>query len=69
MSLKAALFRTDAERVLAELGMSIPTPASPIASYMPTRRIGNQIIVSGQIPVRDGTLIAKGIVPRPGEPR
>lgn len=63
MSQKAALSRTDAEHVMAELRMSIPTPAIPIASYMPTRRIGNQIIVSGQIPVQDGKLIAEGIVP------
>ena len=54
---------TIAEHTLAGLGLTLPTPAAPIAAYVPTARSGNQILVSGQIPVVDGKLIAEGIVP------
>lgn len=48
---------------LAELGLVLPTPPSPVAAYIPSRRAGNLLFISGQIPVRDGQLIAKGSVP------
>lgn len=55
--------RTQVEHVLAELGLSLPTPAKPVAAYIPSRRVGNLVYVSGQIPVVDGKLIAEGLVP------
>lgn len=49
---------------LAALGLSLPTPASPLASYVPvvvSKRSG-LVLVSGQIPVRDGAWLATGLV-------
>jgi len=50
-------------KAIAELQITLPTPPKPVASYVPTRRSGNLVLVSGQIPLLDGTLIATGIVP------
>lgn len=41
---------------LAELGITLPTPPAPVASYVPFVRAGNLLIVSGQIPLDDGKL-------------
>ncbi|MFZ4576141.1 MAG: RidA family protein [Phycisphaerales bacterium] len=51
------------ETRLAELGLVLPTPVKPVAAYLPSRRSGNLLFVAGQIPIRDGVLIAKGAVP------
>jgi enamine deaminase RidA (YjgF/YER057c/UK114 family) len=49
------------EKKLAGLGITLPTPASPIANYVPFVRSGNLLIVSGQLCFgADGKLIAKG---------
>jgi enamine deaminase RidA (YjgF/YER057c/UK114 family) len=48
------------EQTLAELGITLPTPAAPIANYVPFTRSGNLLIVSGQICYGDGKLVAKG---------
>ena len=49
------------EKKLASLGITLPTPASPIANYVATTRSGNLLIVSGQICFgADGKLAAKG---------
>jgi len=49
------------EKKLADLGISLPTAASPIANYVPFVRSGNIIVVSGQICFgADGKLVAKG---------
>lgn len=37
------------EEKLTELGISLPTPAAPVANYVPAVRIGNLLVVSGQI--------------------
>lgn len=34
---------------LAELGIVLPTPAAPVANYVPFVRTGNLLVVSGQI--------------------
>jgi enamine deaminase RidA (YjgF/YER057c/UK114 family) len=49
---------------LAELGLTLPTPAAPVASYVPavTMPAGVPVYISGQIPLRDGKLIAQGQV-------
>ena len=57
--------RPDPEAALARLGLTLPSPPKPVAAYIPWRRTGNLIFVSGQIPMRDGQLIAKGAVPEP----
>ena len=50
------------EERLAELGLSVPEVAKPVAAYIPAIRTGNLVLTSGQIPVRDGTPIAVGKV-------
>lgn len=47
---------------LSELAITLPTAAAPQASYIPAQRSGELIYVSGQLPVRDGELIATGQV-------
>jgi len=42
--------------------MSAPAPAAP--AYSPARRAGDLLFVSGQLPLRDGRLVAPGIVGR-----
>ena len=54
---------TSPEARIAELGFSLPEPTTPVASYVPARRVGNLVYISGQIPMRDGALIAQGTVP------
>lgn len=39
---------------LKELGITLPTPPAPVASYVPFTTSGKQVIVSGQIPLLDG---------------
>jgi len=49
------------EKKLAELGIVLPTPASPIANYIPFVRVGALLFVSGQICLdASGKLVAKG---------
>ena len=49
------------EQKLASLGISLPTPATPMANYVPFARSGNLLILSGQICFGlDGKLVAKG---------
>jgi enamine deaminase RidA (YjgF/YER057c/UK114 family) len=49
------------ENKLASLGVTLPTPASPIANYAPFVRSGSLLILSGQLCLgADGTLVAKG---------
>lgn len=45
---------------LADLGIVLPTPPKPAASYVPTVRTGNLLWVSGQIPLGpDGPVVGK----------
>jgi len=49
------------EKKLASMGVTLPTPASPIANYVPFVRSGDMLVVSGQICFgADGKLVAKG---------
>jgi enamine deaminase RidA (YjgF/YER057c/UK114 family) len=52
---------TPEERV-ADLGLSIPEVATPVAAYIPAVRSGNHVFTSGQLPMRDGQLILTGKV-------
>lgn len=48
---------TIAER-LAELGITLPAPAAPVAAYVPAVEHGGLLHISGQLPFReDGSLI------------
>ena len=48
---------------LAELGITLPAVPGPFGAYVPARRTGNLIFVAGQLPMRDGKLLAAGQVP------
>ena len=37
------------EKKIQELGITLPTPAAPVANYVPFVRTGNLIVVSGQL--------------------
>ena len=50
------------EERLAELGMSVPDVAPPVAAYIPAVRSGNHVFTSGQLPMRSGQLMATGKV-------
>lgn len=54
--------QTHSER-LRSLGITLATPAKPVAAYVPTVRTGSLLYVSGQVPFRDGALLATGTVP------
>ena len=47
---------------LAELGIELPAPAAPLASYVPAVRTGNLVYTSGQVPLVDGAVAATGKV-------
>ncbi|HEY9566550.1 MAG TPA: RidA family protein [Thalassobaculum sp.] len=49
---------------LKELGIEIPTPAAPAANYIPYVKSGNQVFVSGQIPMVAGKIEGVGKVGR-----
>ncbi len=51
------------EAKLKSLGVELPAAPKPVAAYVPCKRVGNLVWVSGQIPMRDGVLMGKGSVP------
>jgi enamine deaminase RidA (YjgF/YER057c/UK114 family) len=50
------------EERLAELGLAVPEVAKPVASYIPAVRSGHHVFTSGQLPMREGRLMATGKV-------
>ena len=52
----------DAYAKLAELGLTLPKVAAPVASYVPAVQSGNLVYVSGQLPFVDGKLPQVGKV-------
>lgn len=44
------------EARLKELGVTLPTPPMPVASYVPVTISGSIAFVSGQIPIADGAI-------------
>jgi enamine deaminase RidA (YjgF/YER057c/UK114 family) len=51
------------EQRLLGLGIELPPAPTPVAAYIPARRSGDLLFVSGQIPVVGGKVIATGRVP------
>ena len=45
------------EARLAELGLTLPQAAAPVAAYVPTVEAGGLLYVSGQLPFIDGKLV------------
>jgi len=52
----------DPEGRLAELGLTVPDVAKPVASYIPAVTTGSYVFTSGQLPMREGQLITTGKV-------
>ncbi|MCZ4499935.1 MAG: RidA family protein [Marmoricola sp.] len=50
------------EERLAALGLSVPAVAKPVAAYIPAVRTGDLVFTSGQLPMREGQLMATGKV-------
>jgi enamine deaminase RidA (YjgF/YER057c/UK114 family) len=50
------------EERLAELGLSVPEVATPVAAYIPALRSGHHVFTSGQLPMREGQLMLTGKV-------
>lgn len=51
---------SDLERRLAEQGLQLPAAAAPVASYQPYTISGKLLLVSGQLPFRDGKVAIAG---------
>lgn len=50
------------EEKLAHLGIQLPVPPQPVASYVPYVLTGNLLFVSGQMPMQDGRLKCTGLL-------
>lgn len=50
------------ESRLEQLGISVPEVPAPVASYVPAVQTGSYVYTSGQLPLRDGALVATGKV-------
>ena len=50
------------ENKLKELNITIPEVAKPAAAYVPHVISGKTLYASGQLPMKDGEIISKGIV-------
>jgi len=48
---------------LRELGLELPAVPRAVGAYVPAVRTGDLIVTAGQLPTRDGGLIAAGKVP------
>jgi enamine deaminase RidA (YjgF/YER057c/UK114 family) len=48
---------------LQSLGIALPTVSGPFGAYVPAKRTGNLVFVAGQLPMKDGALMALGQVP------
>lgn len=53
---------TSPEERLAELGLSVPEVAKPVAAYVPAVASGDLVFTSGQLPMRNGELMLTGKV-------
>ena len=47
---------------LSSLGLTLPTPAAPVAAYVPAVKTGNLVFTAGQLPVVHGKLVLTGKV-------
>lgn len=45
------------EAKLAELGLTLPEAAAPVAAYVPAVEAGGLLYISGQLPFKDGALM------------
>lgn len=52
------------EKRLLELGVELPSPAAALANYVPAVQTGDFLFTSGQLPLKDGKLMAMGLLGR-----
>jgi enamine deaminase RidA (YjgF/YER057c/UK114 family) len=50
------------EQRIAELGLVFPATSKPLAAYIPAVQSGNLVFTSGQLPMKDGSLLETGKV-------
>src|SRR5215203_2577370 len=48
---------------LRAANITLPPVSGPFGAYVPVKRVGNLIYVAGQLPMKDGKLLATGQVP------
>jgi enamine deaminase RidA (YjgF/YER057c/UK114 family) len=53
----------DLDERLDAIGIKLPQVSGPFGAYVPAKRVGNLIYVAGQLPMKDGKLLATGRVP------
>ncbi|MGD8453553.1 MAG: RidA family protein [Phycisphaerae bacterium] len=51
---------------LKELNLTLPGAAAPVGAYVPATRLGNMLLLSGQVPLKDGKVAFVGKVGGPG---
>jgi enamine deaminase RidA (YjgF/YER057c/UK114 family) len=51
-----------AESRLAARGIKLPNAAAPAANYLPFTKCGNQLFISGQLPMENGQVAVKGVL-------
>ena len=56
------------EERLRELGITLPEAAKPVANYVPAVLAGGLLVVSGQLPMRDGAVAFVGKLGRDVNP-
>ncbi len=54
---------TSIDAKLREMGLALHDAPAPIAAYVPAVRVGDLVVVSGQLPLTGGRLLAVGPVP------
>ena len=50
------------EEKILELGLELPKISTPIASYIPAKKVGNLVFTSGQLPMVNGELTNTGFL-------
>jgi enamine deaminase RidA (YjgF/YER057c/UK114 family) len=50
------------DKKIAELGIVLPAPSTPVASYVPYVITGNLVFISGQLPMEDGQVKVTGLL-------
>ena len=50
------------EHRLTDLGMTLPSPPNPVATYVPSVQVGDLLFISGMVPSRDGRVVFRGKV-------
>ncbi|WP_334109174.1 RidA family protein [Methylobacillus sp.] len=50
------------EQRLMRLGVELPIPPKAAASYVPTTLVGNTLVTSGQLPLKNGQLTTQGLL-------